>query len=524
MNIKDMVENPHEIHKKYSRYWDFLLNSYEGGIDYCTADIPGTLSNDNTMSSMITFNGKPLTLASNNNLFKHKKERDEDYQDRIKQSYYLNFCAPIIDIYTNHLFKQPITEEFGSIEQYIEPRRNNIDRKGSSLSEFRKEIADLSQVYGHIFVLIDMPEDKGELTLQDKINNDKFPYFNVFHPQKIINWSLDQYGRPYWVLVCETADVNMDAASFNKDAKVALQYRLWTRTDWFLYDGQYNLINSKNHNLGKVPIQCIYANPSKKTRGFLGISDIADIAFIARDVYNACSELKQILRDQTFAFLTVQGKASAYNELIVGTNKCLIYPEGTNAPSYVSPPADNATIYANYIDTQIRKMFQLAKLEGGSAKQEQQATIQSGVSKAWDFNETNSALSKKASNLNDGEEKLWQIFARWEGKEFDGSIEYPDEFSIQSLNEDLDEAEKMFKLELGAGVNKEIKEAIIKKKFPRMPQDDIDKLVKSMESGEDNKKPLSLTDKLNLFNRGGNNTGIKMVSGKTAEAGEGGKQ
>jgi hypothetical protein len=235
-----------------------------------------------------------------------------------------------------------------------------------------------------------------------------------------------------------------------------------------------------------VPITCVFDKQSKKVRNFLGVSSIADIAFIARDVYNSCSELKQILRDQTFAFLAIQGNSTEYDELSVGTSKGLLYPPDRNAPQYISPPSANAEVYFKHIDRQVSKMFQLAKLEGGSVQApEQTAVMQSGVSKAWDFNQTNSALSKKAGNLEDGETKLWQTFAKWNNQEFDGSIEYPHEFSVNSLNNDLDECEKMMRLNLGAECNKEIKSAIIKKKFPRMGEDNISNIIQAMESQED---------------------------------------
>jgi hypothetical protein len=215
---------------------------------------------------------------------------------------------------------------------------------------------------------------------------------------------------------------------------------------------------------------------------------LADIAFIARDIYNSSSELKQILRDQTFAFLAIQGNASEYDELSIGTSKGLLYPPDRHPPQYISPPSANAETYFTHIDRQIRKIFQMAKLEGGSVQApDQSAVMQSGVSKAWDFNQTNSALSKKAGNLEDGESKLWQIYALWLDKQFDGSIEYPHEFSITSLNEDLDEAEKEMRLNMGAEFNKEVKKAIINKKFPRMNQDEIDAIIEAMETQEDSK-------------------------------------
>lgn len=488
-SIRDLIESPHQVFKNYKDYWDFLLESYEGGPDYCK----GAISQSTTMNNLknwafkIFAGSTEMKRSKSGNLFMHPKERPQDYDERLQMSYYYNFCDPIVDIYTDHLFKQPIKERFEEIENEVEDRRENIDNKGSSIGEFRKEIADLSQIYGHIYVITDMPRYDGKIvTKADLIDNNLYPYFTTHHPQNIINWALDEFGRPYWVLVREYLDGNQDPFNFDKEKNITVQYRLWTQQEWILYDSEYREINRGAHNLGIVPINCIFNKQSKKVRNFLGISAIADISFISRDVYNSCSELKQILRDQTFAFLAIQGNSSEYDELSVGTSKGLLYPPDRAMPQYVSPPSANADTYFKHIDRQVSKIFQLAKLEGGSVQSvDQSAVEQSGVSKAWDFNQTNSALSKKAGNLEDGEMKLWQTYARWLDRDFTGSVEYPHEFSINSINEDLNELEKIMRVNLGIEVNKEIKKAIIQKKFPRMDKDELDGLIESMESNED---------------------------------------
>lgn len=481
--IRDLVENPHPVYRKNFDYFKFLLDSYEGGKDYCEAKV-GSVGKG---IAKVYVNGHELVTSKNNNLFQHPKERHEDYQSRLDMAYYYNFCAPIIDIYTDHLFKQPISEDFGSIENDVNERRENIDNKGGSIGEFRKELADLCQIYGHSFVVTDSPQYKGSvITKADIIDNNLLPYFTLHHPQNILNWALDEFGAPYWVLIREILDMNIDPFNYNKEKLSNSFYRLWTREEWILYDGDYNEIERGSHGLGVVPITCVFDKQSKKVRNFLGISAIADIAFITRDIFNSCSELKQILRDQTFSFLALQGNSSEYDELTVGTSKALLYPETRNAPQYISPPSANAEVYFKHIDRQVSKIFQLAKLEGGSVQApDQSATMQSGVSKAWDFNQTNSSLSKKAGNLEDGETKLWQTFARWNGGEFDGSVEYPHEFDVNSLNEDIDQAEKMMRLQLGTEFNKEVKKAIMKKKFPRMDEDEMNTMVDAMVTNED---------------------------------------
>jgi len=470
--IKDLVTNKHRIYRQYYNFWNFLLDSYEGGIDYTQSKVDTSI----TDGIEVRVNNKAIGGSQVCNLFKHPKERDQDYAKRVEMSYYYNFCAPIIEIYTNHLFKEPVVEDFDGIDpRTIEAVGEDIDRMGSSIGEFRKLVADMAQVFGHIFVLCDKPNIEGRriITVKDKMDVRLFPYFVLYRPQDVVNWALDNFGRPYWVLLQEDNDSNVDPFQVNVKPTTRV-YRLWTREEWIVYNSEYVETARGYHGLNSVPIECVFDRKSLKAKNFLGISALADVALIARDVYNSCSELKQILRDQTFAFLALQGDSSEYNELTVGTGKGLLYPPDRAVPQYVSPPSSNAQVYFDHIDRQISKMFQLAKLEGGSAEFKGQSAVQqSGVSKAWDFNQTNSALSKKADNLEDGETKLWHLFAKQDGGEFKGFVNYPQEFSVKSLMDDLTEAEALAKVQLGKTFMFEVKKAIIHKKFPRVPEDKI---------------------------------------------------
>lgn len=504
--IKQIVENPHPINKNYCNYWDFLLTSYEGGVDYCNAFLKSessTASLKDTLFKIYVNGREQVQPVVSGNLFKHPKERNDDYTERMRMSYYYNFCAPIIDIYTNYIFKDAVNNDYESIESTVETISDDFDLVGSSIDEFRRKVAEMAQIYGHVFVVVDSPDIEAEFisSRQQQIENRIFPYGIIYNPQNVINWSLDAFGKPYWVMLREMVGLNEDFKSFDKNKIFKYQYKLWTRNEWYLYDDEYNLIKEGVHGLGVVPIVCIFDKQSKKWNNFLGVSSLSDIAFIARDVYNSCSELKQILRDQTFAFLAIQGTASEYDELSVGTSKAILYPENRQAPVYVSPPSANAEVYFSHIDRQIRKIYQLAKLEGGSATQEQTAMQQSGTSKAWDFNETNSTLSYKALNLQDGEQKIFNLVALWEGKEFDGTISYPNEFSITSLMDDLTEAEKSARLMLGETFDLEVKKCIHKKKFPRATEEELEQMEKEAKAKIDQQSQMNANPNGGLVNR-----------------------
>jgi hypothetical protein len=516
-SIKDLVESPHPLFSRYLSFYNFLLNSYEGGVDYTKAFITGdsVSSNENTLGMQVYVNGKKTNAESNDNLFKHPKEKDEDYKNRKQMSFYYNFCAPIIDIYIDHLFKQSVVSEFGNIDSIIKFRKDDIDLKNNSISEFRKEMAELSQLYGHIYVISDVPRIISPMySIQDEIEKNAFPYLSFTCPQNLINWALDAFGNPYWILIRESFDAATDPFSFDRNKTTNTYYKIWTREEWILFDSEYNEIDRGTHNLGFVPITCVVNKRSKKVRDFLGISALADIAFITRDIFNSLSELKQILRDQTFAFLAVQGDASEYDELSVGTTKGLLYPADRNVPQYISPPSSNADTYFSHIDRQVSYIFRLAKLEGGSAKYSgQNAVEQSGVSKAWDFNETNSGLASKAANLEDGESKIWKQVARWRGKkEWDGYVKYPNDFNVKSLNEDLAELEAEARLNLGNLYMIEVKKAIVKKKFPRMPEEIVNKMIKEIEAGvvnQENNKVANLLKRIPKLNQNADSGGKK---------------
>lgn len=502
-SVKDLIDSPNPVYSRNLNYWKFLLLSYEGGVDYANGFVsPVMASRDGAIQ--VKVNGVLLKDKTGGNLFKHKKERHADYKERIDMSYYYNFCAPIIDIYTNHLFKDSINEDWGSIKNIIEDRNDNIDRKWSSIIEFRKEMAELAQLYGHVFVVTDKPStDKEIVSLAQQQEEGLFPYLTLFHPQDVINWALDEFGQPYWVMLRETMNGNADPFAFDAKKTDVAQYRLWTRTEWILFNSSFEEIGRGLHPVGRVPVDIVYNKPSKKCRNFLGISEIADIAFIARDIYNKCSELNEIIRNQTFAILTLQGKSSDYDELSVGTSKALLYPRDSAQPAYISPAAENADVLMKQIDRQVHKIFQLAKLEGGTAAQKEQVDSQSGISKAFDFQETNSALAKKAGHMEDGEMRIWDTFARWEGQDgFDGSISYPSDFNIQELSQDLEEAETTMRMSMGREFNIQVKKEIIKKKFPRITDEDRDKMIKEVEEKEGSTDGMALRERLpGFFNR-----------------------
>jgi hypothetical protein len=55
----------------------------------------------------------------------------------------------------------------------------------------------------------------------------------------------------------------------------------------------------------------------------------------------------------------------------------------------------------------------------------------SGIAMQTEFQLLAAKLSEKADNLELAEEQLWELFATYQGTEWDGEVDYPDDYSIQ---------------------------------------------------------------------------------------------
>ena len=63
--------------------------------------------------------------------------------------------------------------------------------------------------------------------------------------------------------------------------------------------------------------------------------------------------------------------------------------------------------------------------------------VASGIALQTEFQLLNAKLSEKADYLENAEEQIWSLFARWQDAQFDGSVNYPDTFDLRDWANDL---------------------------------------------------------------------------------------
>jgi YD repeat-containing protein len=286
----------------------------------------------------------------------------------------------------------------------------------------------LSMLVGTIFIIVDKPSGKARTKLEEK-QLDLRPYLAVRLPSQVYSYSYDSFGRLSSITFVE---IRQDGTTI---------YRYFDTKKWIIStDPERKEIESQGeHNLGVVPVVPLHSTDPLLPTSLTATPWILDLANLSFDLYNALSELRELFRNQTFSIFTIpikdQADAEKLKDLTISTENAIPYnPEGGGAPSFIAPPSEPVQAYMQYIESLVNQIYRLANLEftGGVQK--------SGIAKEYDWLEFNRTLTSFALQCEQAEYKIADLVCRWYDTEFKGYIQYPRDFSIRNLAEELQTA------------------------------------------------------------------------------------
>jgi len=442
---------------------------------------------------------------------KFPRETTENYGDRKKSRFFLNYCAPVIDILNGHLFKQRAVRENNN--KNVDTFLKGVDRhKTMTMNAFMKEVSLTGQIYGICFIVIDAPIVNNEeiLTEADASQLNLVHYAYILSPQALTNWMLDERGKFLWAVIKEEyIDESQKVDPFG-DHEIKTRYRLWERDKWSVWEEdkskknktEWIMTDSGVNPLGEVPIIVHY---NKKKEDMIGISEINTIVDINKDIYNCTSEIRHLHRSSLFPILTYCGNASdlatnpttnndglitsttpKIKTIDMGADTLLSYEIGATPPAFISPPATSFQEYRDWIKDEIEVIYQMAKLNytGGVAE--------SGVALAWKFDKTNQTLADRATSLQQTENEIVKLFCKWSNiTDNSYNVQYPMEFGLQDLLHDLEIAMKIISLRLSTTFDKLYKQKLVKTIMPEINLKDINVINKEIEGEVEPQKNLA---------------------------------
>ncbi|MDX8383714.1 MAG: phage portal protein [Ghiorsea sp.] len=402
----EYIEPHGELEENKGRY-KYFRHSYEGGAEY----------------------------REGRYLIQHENERKSSYDRRVKQSMFVNLCAPVVDAYTAHLFRQKAKRKYEALGEvpWFSDFLENTDYDGRDYPRLMREIARQAGVLGHVGVIVDMPQSEGIESMQQQMDAGIHPYVSVYSPENIINWKHTRInGVPSLEWVC------LKEESFLKDTEV---FKVWFAGRWEEYhvpeNGKGFLAAEGTHPMPKPPFVLFKNRDSAERMG--GVSDIRDIADINKRIYYYDSDALEIIERTAFPFLEVPTdpmNTSDEGDIVVGTSNVLERDIADGVGHRFIEP--NHSSLTRIMEWRSRAIADIAFIAKTGAVEVQGSRVESGISLEIRFQQLNALLSDKASNMEYGEKQILSLVAAWAGVVFDGAIEYPTKFGLRDLSSDLD--------------------------------------------------------------------------------------
>jgi hypothetical protein len=234
-------------------------------------------------------------------------------------------------------------------------------------------------------------------------------------------------------------------------------------------DKEPRLIDEIPNPLGVIPAVNVYNLKGNKRP--IGISDLADVAYLQQSIYNDYSEKEQLIRLANHPSLvkTPNVEASA------GAGAIIEIPEDLDAslkPYIIQPSGQNLESIMKCIQSKVDAIDRITHMGSVRATGSQ---IASGIALQTEFQLLNARLSEKADYLENAEEQIWSLFARWQDKQWNGSVDYPDTFDIRDWANDL----QYLQMAKASGIKSETFNKEIDKQIAEAVIDD-DKVIRTI--------------------------------------------
>lgn len=461
--LKKALEARHNVYNANLGKWTFYQDHYDGGPDYPIKINP------------VARTEKPLrqgNLGATRYLWQYPVEPPDRYDHRANRSAYIDVVSPVVDFYAATIGKQEyiVIDEDPNFDEF----QDDIDLQGQSYLQFMSVARTEASVLGHVHVLVDSTRASDPLVTEaDRQRMGIRPYCVLIKPQDLLNWRLDRNGSPLEVLFRVPIDPTDSVLTPDFTASGDLyEYRYWSRDIWRIFRVQNEraiVIDEGPHQLGVVPLVTLY---HKRLRPFEGESLLKNSAKIGQLLTNWASGLDEAFENQMFA-VPVLESLSTPTEVGVGVSSVLhLNPDQKEKFSYVTP--DTAPFEASW--SSFYRMMAIANGFMGFVQSTAvtgnvdvpTASKASGVSKAWDFFQTEKILARMANNEQEAAKGIFAFAGQWMGKEWAGSIQYSSSYDLSTLAEDLANLTAMQTVGMPVEVRKEILRRVAQKALPSL--------------------------------------------------------
>ena len=400
-------------------------------------------------------------------LVQFPREIDDKFANRKKIAYYVNYIAPKTKQFVSYIFQKKTMRDIKSPQLQLMLR--DADNKGNDIDTFMKTFAVNAKLRGTNIVLVDMPQHLGD-TLADQLKERGVPYLVEIPPESIVQYKLDKFGKFEFVIFEEIVD---NTEPFG-DLQQETIYRYYDKTSWAIYNEDKKLVSKGDHNLGVCPV--LYISESNE---FPYVGEFVQIADISKRILNLRSELDEILRSQTFSVLTYEIPENYKPDkdetpIKLSTDNLLLY-KGSK-PEFISPSEAPARVYQDEIkrlEDVINNIGYTDVLDG---------TNESGIAKRYKFQLLNASLVNFAQRLENLERSIFDVASLWLGIKAQFTVNYPAEFNIKDMKEEIEIASSMFDLGMPESYRTVKLKELVAADMESLDEESLNEIYKELET------------------------------------------
>lgn len=448
--------------------------------------------------------------------------------ERRKLARYEHWPRKLIKAFSDSLFRQVPTRQVGGQAAGttdLEAWWQDVDGQGTDIDDFWAAAWKAAAVFGSVYLYMDSAKTEDGDTTESAADS-KAPFLRVYTPLDLPDW-VDDLGELHEVKFLEPAP----RKSLNEPYPSGqYRYRYVTEDRWELYDQRGALVENGAHGFGRLPVVPLYSERRVLTN-LIGASVLGDPALFV-DYYNLTSELRELLRKQTFGILNVplgpNGSVESEQVLLgqqVGTDNVMFSHEPAQ---FLSPSGENAAAYQEERQNLLRAIFRLGGIQWEADSRDAEAEGSLKL-KREDLNTGLAAYADELERADYAVAKLFYIhqgdsdLTKYEQDEI--QIRYPDNFDVTPFEELLAQAQTALALGLPIEAKRELRKRLVGKLLPDLPDDVMSVIEKAIEQQEDETPPSQLIQAA-LAKRVGSATperaqGTAAFASKGAAAGKG---
>jgi hypothetical protein len=402
---------------------------------------------------------------------------------RRKIASYDNIAATIVDAKKAALFRETPARRLDGVKRLPRATTGTILdwwQGGAGQDDMDAQMSlywDAAASFGHTFLYLEREPGTNR------------PYICAYSPLDVPDWLIDRQGRVIAVKFVEA----MPRASLDDLALVTTyRYRIVDAESWSLTDADGRVIESAPHGMGRCPVEILYAR-RRTLLPTVGQSVLGDPK-VHIDVYNLVSELRELLRIQTFSILNVPlgtgpeaMTIEAAKEMIgteTGTDNVLF--SGLSA-GYLTADTGNVTAYQQEIDRRLRTIYRTAAVqwEADARGVEAQGSLSL---KREDMNQRLSQYADQLERVEYGLTDLWyravhgaelgpELFERDQPV-----IAYPDNFDLTPFDNVLKQAQAMLSLGMPIEFERALRKAVLPKMLPGLAPDRLAEIEAAIDA------------------------------------------